>query len=81
MIEKCGTNCINAILSGVWGRKKFLKVQRASLMEICEQIIDVSNVWNGFKPSIRKSKADLEAFCFNKEVAMVTMKSKGFNFF
>ena len=49
-------------------------------MEMCEQIIDVSNSLNGFTPSIRQ-KPDLEAFCFNKEVAMVTMKSKGFNFF
>ena len=34
---------------------------------------------HGFKASIRKSKSDLEAFSFNKEVAIVTMKSKDFN--
>ena len=43
------------------------------------EMIDVSSSLNGFKASIRKSKSDLEAFSFNKEVAIVTMKSKDFN--
>ena len=45
------------------------------------KMFDVSSSLNGFKVSIRKSKADLEAFSFNKEVAIVTMKSKDFNYF
>ena len=44
-------------------------------------MIDVSSSLNGFKASIEKSKADLKAFSFNKEVAIVTMKSKDFNYF
>ena len=44
-------------------------------------MIDVLSSLIGFKASIKKSKADLEAFYFNKEVAIVTMKSKDFNYF
>ena len=46
-----------------------------------KKLIDISSTLNVFEVSIRKSKADLEAFSFNKEAATVTMKSKDFNYY
>ena len=37
------------------------------------KMIDVSSSLNGFKASIRKSKADLEVLSFNKEIAIVCL--------
>ena len=45
------------------------------------KMIDLSSSLNGFKAPLGKWKDDLEAFSFNKEVAIVTMKSKDFNYF
>ena len=36
-------------------------------------MIDISSSLNGFKASIRKSKADLEVPSFNKEIAIVCL--------
>ena len=57
-----------------------LRYRGPLLWNYVNKMFDVSSSLNGFKASIRKSKADLEAFSFNKEVAIVTMKSKDFNY-
>jgi len=68
--------CINIVNTKPYGN-----VLDRSICNYLNKIFDVSSSLNGFKASIRKSKADLEAFSFNKEVATVTMKSKAFNYF
>ena len=42
------------------------------------KITNVLDSMNIFKNSVRKSKVDKEAFSFNKEAAVVTMKSDDF---
>ena len=58
-----------------------LRYRRPLIWIYMNKMSDVSSSLNSFKAFMRKLKADLEAFSFNKEVATVTMKSKDFNYF
>ena len=61
--------------------RKSLRYRGPLLWNYVNKTIDVSSTLSVFKASIRKLNADLEAFCFNKEAATVTMKSKDFIYF
>ena len=45
------------------------------------KIINAPDSVNSFKNSLKKIKADLEAFSFNKEASVIAMKSKDFIYF
>ena len=61
--------------------RKSLTYRGPLLWNYANKTIDVSSTLGIFKAFIRKLKADLEAFSFNKEAATVTMKSKDFIYF
>lgn len=72
--------CVGELVVGklVCGRihrnsRDLSKYRRPLLWNCVNKMIDISSSLNGFKASIRKSKADLEVPSFNKEIAIVCL--------
>lgn len=61
--------------------RDFLRYRRFFIWIYMNKMSDVLSSLNSFKVFMRKLKVDLEVFFFNKEVVIVMVKFKNFNYF